>query len=184
MKPQTAETLQESSQILAATMYQARNIKSITWFSDWGGSGVLTQAMRHLSDQQVTLDKHCILMNHPTTRPGQAEALARRLKLDPISGGGKGNKLDELFGRLVILDKPFSAIQRMRKDDSYSGTQLALDGGKNALNAGNFATGAIGALGTAGIITATSPLIVAGGIAGAAYFVTSIAIKHYQGRRR
>lgn len=72
----------------------------------------------------------------------------------------------------------------MRADDDHSATQLALDGGKSAFNAGNFATGAIGALGTAELITATSPLVVAGGVAGAAYFVTSIAIKYYQGRSR
>jgi len=186
--PETEESLQESSQLLAYTMNEAESIKSVTWYSDWGGSGILTQAMRHLVDQSVTLDKHCILMNHPTTRPRHAEALASKLGLDPITGGKKGIMPSELIGRVAFFDTPISIYRRLKEDEKYNAKHVALECSKGIYNSGNVVTGAIGATGTvlgaAGIITGSPAILVGAGIVGAAYFVSSIAIKLYQGRRR
>jgi len=182
---ESAPSLRESAQLLAHTMYQSRNNNNITWFSDWGGSGVLTQAMQHLCDQNVKLDKHSILMNHPTTQPSKALALGRELNLDPIDGGQiKGHYPSELVGRLGLLDGPISAYQRLKRDEEYTVKHLANDASENLYSAGNIVTGTIGAVSTAGLLAASSSIAVIGGIAGSMYFISSIVHKYYKGRRR
>lgn len=182
---ESASSLHDSSQLLANTMYQSRDNNNITWFSDWGGSGVLTQAMQNLSDQNIKLEKHSILLNHPTTQPSKALALGRSLNLDPISGGQeKGYSPSELVGRLGILDGPISAYQRLIGDDNYSGKDLAIDTGEKAFNLGNVAVGAVGLLGVVGAVTTGFAGATGFAIAGAAYFVTGIVRKAFDGRRK
>lgn len=172
LKAETRESLRASSQLLAYTMHEAREIENVQWFSDWGGSGVLTQAMRILADQKVNLSNHTILLNHPTTRPSVALNLARQLNLEPFEKGQiKSSSPSELVGRLVVLDSIVSAFQRLKSDPTYKTQHIALDAGKNAAGVSNFVVGGIGALGAVGLVggaIAGAP-VVAG--AGAAFFV-------------
>ena len=180
----SAPTLRESAQLLANTMYRSRDVNSVFWYSDWGGSGILTQSMRLLNDQQIKLEKHAVLMNHPTTLPSVAESLARKIGLDPIKGGHKGMLPRELLGRLLTLDTPVGALRQWREDKNYTGKELVADAGKKLFGAGDTLSGAIGVAGAIGIIAATSPILTIAGITGTVYFVVNKALKVYEGRRR
>jgi len=180
----SSPSLRESAQLLANTMYRARDMDSVYWYSDWGGSGILTQAMRILRDQKIKLNKHAVLMNHPTTMPSVAESLARQLGLDTVKGGQKGIYPKELLGRLMTLDTSIGAIRKWREDEAYTGKDLVVDGGKKLFGAGDTVSGAIGVAGAIGIIAATSPILTIAGITGTVYFVVNKALKIYEGRRR
>ncbi|MFC6635607.1 hypothetical protein [Microbulbifer taiwanensis] len=66
---------------LAYSMAQARDIKDVIWLADSGGSLVLTQAMKILVDQGVTLKGHTAYLAKATSSPGQAVRLAHRLEM-------------------------------------------------------------------------------------------------------
>lgn len=71
----------ESAILLASTMYNARDIEGVEWISEFGGSGVFTQAMKILVDQGVHLEGHYVQLIRPTTAPSEALRLAHQLKL-------------------------------------------------------------------------------------------------------
>lgn len=175
LRSETRESLRASAQLLAYTMREARDIENVQWFSDWGGSGVLTQAMRILADQKTNLSDHTVLLNHPTTRPSIALNLARQLSLEPFEKGQiKSHSPSELVGRLIIFDGVVSSVQRLKSDPNYETKHIALDAGKNAAGLGNFVVGGIGALGAAGLVggaIAGAPVVAA---AGATFFVFGV----------
>lgn len=72
VRPLDDESLHESALLLARRIYMARNLHSVRWISDFGGSGILTQALRILADQKVELDGHAAFMVRPTTSPYEA----------------------------------------------------------------------------------------------------------------
>ncbi len=165
-------SLNESAILLAQTMHKAQSVPNIKWMSDAGGSGVLTQAMQILADNNVQLNKHTVYLNHPTTRPSTVTNLARRLGLKPAEYK-KGATPDELVGRMLFLDGPISKVQRVRSDDSYGGTNLATDASKQAGKWGLFGLGAAGAASAFGLVTIGAPVATAMGVAGGAVFVAT-----------
>jgi len=74
-------SLNESALLLAKTMYNARKVEGVRWISIQGGSGVLTQAMQILADQEITLKDHAVQFCAPTTNMSKAVSLAQRLDL-------------------------------------------------------------------------------------------------------
>ena len=59
----------KSAHLLANTMYQARNQLGVIWFSDYGGSAILTRALQILHREKgITLTGHSLFMNHPTSK--------------------------------------------------------------------------------------------------------------------
>ncbi|MBY6213010.1 hypothetical protein KUV95_15770 [Microbulbifer agarilyticus] len=79
--PLSIDSSRSSAVHLAATMESARDIDSVAWVSDFGGSAVLTQAMQILVDKGVSLKGHTIYLNRPRTSPAKALKLAHELKL-------------------------------------------------------------------------------------------------------
>lgn len=77
--------LRESALLLAKTMTDARKIQGVNWVSQGGGSGVLTQAMRLLKEQNVRfdpeIDKHHVFFSELTINLVVAEKLARDIGL-------------------------------------------------------------------------------------------------------
>ncbi|WP_369984125.1 hypothetical protein [Thalassolituus sp.] len=71
--------LHESALLLARTMYEAKEVPGVTWVSEDGGSGVLTQAMTILASQGVQLRSHVVFMFNPTTSPNTAVKAAHNL---------------------------------------------------------------------------------------------------------
>ncbi|MBY6191686.1 hypothetical protein KUV22_14730 [Microbulbifer agarilyticus] len=79
--PITVDSSRASAVHLAATMEQARKVRSVAWVADFGGSAVLTQAMQILANKGVTLPDHTVYFYRPRTSPAKALKLAHQLKL-------------------------------------------------------------------------------------------------------
>jgi len=87
-------------------MYQARNTEGVLWYSDWGGSAVLTRAMEILHrEKNITLGNHSIYMNRPTTKASYALELGEKLGLTPNAKGMKtGLNYKEVVGNILVSD--------------------------------------------------------------------------------
>lgn len=96
----------QSAMLLANTMYKARNINGVLWYSDWGGSAVLTRAMQILHKEKgIKLDKHSIFLNRPTSSPKQAIELAEMLGITPNADGkNTGLHPSEIRGHIAYTD--------------------------------------------------------------------------------
>ncbi|MFK5951386.1 MAG: hypothetical protein QM500_21740, partial [Methylococcales bacterium] len=141
----------QSAMLLANTMFQARKIEGVLWYSDWGGSAVLTRAMEILHhEKNISLGNHSIFMNRPTTKASYALELGEKLGLTPNAKGmNTGLNYKEIAGNILISDV------------STTGT----------LKTTAFGVGAAGAaFAIAGASVTVSGLI---GIAGAMFFVGS-----------
>ncbi|MDH5653112.1 MAG: hypothetical protein OEZ39_14745 [Gammaproteobacteria bacterium] len=163
--------LHESALLLARTMYEAKDIQGVHWVSNWGGSGVLTQAMQILVDQGVKLDKHAVFLNRPTTRQSKVVELALKLGLKPDGGTAKSRfGPNELIGKLGIFDGYLTAYERMKNDDSYTKLKLAGDIVRETSNikgAGGVVVAVGAALGLAsGVSGSTAALIAFAGAMG------------------
>jgi len=94
----------ESAVLLANTMHKASSIPGVTWFTDWGGSAILTRALQILShEKSVTFDSHRIVLNRPTTSSSQAIKLANDLKIQ-ITEKRSGLTPKEIFGNHLHSD--------------------------------------------------------------------------------
>ncbi len=103
MEPQKSRCIQESAILLAQAMYKARGVENVTWVSDSGGSGVLTQAMKILADNNIELSKHSVMLNYPSTRPSAVMDLASRLGLEFLGVNWRGSPM-ELVRRTLFFD--------------------------------------------------------------------------------
>jgi len=147
----------ESAILLANTMYRARNIEGVLWYSDWGGSAVLTRAMQILTREKglEALKGHSIFLNRPTSSPQQVEKLARELKITPLDKGKKtGLTRDEIRGHIIHTEIGFNKTTAM-----------------GALTTTGFGIGAA----SAGVGLATAALTATGvlGVAGGLWFVAT-----------
>lgn len=143
------KAITESATLLANTMYRARNIEGVLWFSDWGGSAVLTRALQILDHENHTgFKNHAVFLNRPTSSSNEGLSLAKKLEFKLAGNGGKstGHRLNEIRGNRSV-------------------TRSGLAG------ATTFTAGAAG-VGTAAVgIAATVTGVV--GVAGALVFVTA-----------
>jgi len=100
----------QSATLLADTMYKARDIEGVLWYSDWGGSAVLTRAMEILlQEKSVSLSNHSIFMNRPTSKATYALELGEKLGLSPNAEGKKsGLHPKEIVGSMRISDASVS----------------------------------------------------------------------------
>lgn len=81
IKPLNNSNIHESAILLAKTMYDARDMEGVGWIAEFGGSAVLTQAMKILVDRGITLKGHTAFLFRPRTSPSEAVQLAHQLKL-------------------------------------------------------------------------------------------------------
>ncbi|WP_339074351.1 hypothetical protein [Teredinibacter turnerae] len=155
-----SKEITESAMLLANTMYKARQVEGVLWFSDWGGSAVLTRAMQILEKEGLKdFKNHAIFLNRPTSSSGDALSLAKNLKLKLAGNGGKsvGFRPSEIRGNRSV---------------SRAGTMGAAGFGLSAAGAG-FAVAGAGAL--AGPVGAAVGAGV--GLCGAMVFVVSTVLK-------
>ena len=99
------KAITESATLLANTMYRARNIEGVLWFSDWGGSAVLTRALQILDHENNTgFKNHAVFLNRPTSNSGEALALAKKMEFKLAGKGGKstGHRLNEIRGNRSV----------------------------------------------------------------------------------
>ena len=95
-----------SAMLLANTMYQARNQKGIIWFSDYGGSAILTRALQILHREKgVSLEHHSIFMNHPTSMSKEAVIAAQDLGLTEMDKKTGSLNPKEFIGHFTLNEK-------------------------------------------------------------------------------
>lgn len=149
-----------ASSILAKAMISAKNRKGIYWVSDFGGSGVLTQAMHILKQQNVQLPKHSVMLFKPTTHPGQAIQLIHQLGIK-VEG-----PLVKSGGPLAYVRAMISNRHRVKNDaDPYGWKDYASDSAKGGLmvvgvtgatlSFATLAYGSAGLLGAGAAVTGT-----------------------------
>lgn len=153
----------KSATLLADTMFKARDIEGVLWYSDWGGSAVLTRALQILvREKGVKLENHSIFLNRPTSKPKQAIELAKLLGLQPLGKGKKtGLRMDEIRGHIMHTDVTWAGVKKAGKISA------------GAAGAG-FALKEVGAVAVAGITAGGSMVLPAAGavgLVGAMYFI-------------
>jgi len=95
-----------SAMLLANTMYQARSQKGIIWFSDYGGSAILTRALQILHREKgVSLESHSIYMNHPTSMSKEAIVAASALGLTEFDKKSGALNPKEFIGHFTLNEK-------------------------------------------------------------------------------
>ena len=136
------KSLHESALLLAQTMESAREISGVSWITEGGGSGVMTQAMGILKNKGIRFDDnmHHVFFSHLTTSLVQAEQLARDIGLKFDSRSAAVNRLrpDELVGGLGFCGGYIAAWNRFQQDPERTALMLSGDiyretlGSKNA----------------------------------------------------
>jgi hypothetical protein len=95
-----------SAMLLANTMYQAHKQKGVIWFSDYGGSAILTRALQILHREKgVTLENHSIFMNHPTSMSKEAIVAAEALGLTEFNKKTGALNPKEFIGHFTLNEK-------------------------------------------------------------------------------
>jgi hypothetical protein len=162
--PETSEELRESALLLTRTMMQARKTKGISWVSEGGGSGVLTQAMHMLYEQGISFEdsKHYVFFSDLTTNLVKAQTIAHKLgfkferKIKSIDYLKPSSVIGSGFGGAYA-----AAYYRYKNDpEKYTLLKMSADMVKETANAKS----------TAGV------LITAGAAAGFALGVTPSAV--------
>jgi hypothetical protein len=126
------EKIVKSAILLADTIHKARDIEGVLWYSDWGGSAILTRGLQILHREKgISLNNHAIFMNRPTSNIKQeAIELAQKLGIQPL-GKGKNVGLHpkEIAGHIVHTDITLGGTIRTTSFGlSTAGTAFALTG--------------------------------------------------------
>lgn len=131
-KAETDFSLHESAILLADTMAAARNIKDVTWVSERGGSGVLTQAMRILKERGINFSNagHKAFFSNIQTNLGNAECLARDIGLsfDGKSHSKEMINVNQLLGS-GLFGGFVNPVKRFIREDKYSALNCISDMG-------------------------------------------------------
>ncbi|WP_281647711.1 hypothetical protein [Parendozoicomonas sp. Alg238-R29] len=154
VKAETDADLHEAAVILSETMKQAKSLKNVVWFSDMGGSAILTQAMKILATHQHKLEGHKVHFHRARSRKDRAYALSQQLGMTLAEGMGKSNLLNvnELIGG-TSLSVPF---QRFKHESDYTLLKGASDVVKGIKDAKS-AWGTVSALGAAAAFSGSFP---------------------------
>lgn len=129
----TDKNLRESSKMLADTMLVAKEREGVSWVSESGGSGILTQALKILDDKNVSFEgtKHSIFFHGMTTNQKMAENYALKMKFmvdRKISSGVNLLNINQLFGSGAIGGGQFvAAVNRYRQDPEHTILKLGAD---------------------------------------------------------
>lgn len=168
IRPLQNQDLHESALLLAGSMYRAKDIDGVGWVSEFGGSAVLTQALRILADQGVKLKNHTAFLVRPTSSPNEAIKAAHAVGLKLDRKFTKTDKLD-LIGNRDQLELIYNRLKHEGgKRGGYSlakATADAIEHGKSLQGGGAFVGTLAAAAGLA--ISAPAP-------AAAAAFLTAL----------
>ncbi|WP_078084557.1 hypothetical protein [Microbulbifer mangrovi] len=113
--PEAKQDIHESAILLSRAMYHARKTEDVKWIAEYGGSAVLTQAMRILADQGIKLENHSIFLYEPKTSQTAILDAARAIdikigrnlsKISPINLAG-------------VFGQPPASINRIANEEGY-----------------------------------------------------------------
>ena len=114
-KPLEKSDIHSSAILLANAMFLSRKVEGVTWIAEYGGSAVLTQAMKILADKGFKLKKHRIFLYQPKT--SQTEVLSAAHSL----GVTLNRKISRVSPINVVglAGKPSATFNRIRHEDDY-----------------------------------------------------------------
>lgn len=141
--------LHESALLLARSIYMARDIEGVCWIAEFGGSGVLTQALRILADRKVKLKSHTAFLYRPSTSPHEAQKAMHAVEgLESDRNFKESNALDYIGNRdnLRIISE-----RCKREGESYSALHRATDTVRAGVTLHNALGFVVGAAGLAGL---------------------------------
>jgi hypothetical protein len=149
IKPLDNTAIHDSALLLAKTMYDAKSIDDVHWISTFGGSAILTQAMRMLAGRKIKLNKHRVFLYRPSTSTNEAFKWANAIELGIGRDFSKSGTLDYIGNR----DRLELIINRRKNDRRYGNNQAVGDSVKYATSLqGGTAT----LITTAGLLAATA----------------------------
>jgi hypothetical protein len=126
------KSLSESAMVLARTMREARSLGGITWVSERGGIGVLTQAMKRLKQENISFKgkKHQVFFAAPTTNVATAQQLA----LDIGFEFERHNKNYDFLNPAQLIGSGrvwggniYASLQRSKYDTNHTTLKVASD---------------------------------------------------------
>lgn len=124
LHPLKKQDIHVSAQLLARAMFNARKIENVSWIAEYGGSAVLTQAMKILADQGLTLSEHRIFLYQPKTSQSETLNVARRLNINI----GRNFSRVSPINIAGALGQPAATINRFRHENNYKVEQAIGDG--------------------------------------------------------
>ncbi len=114
-KPLSNESIHGSAIMLANTMYKSKDVKGVSWVAEFGGSAVLTQAMKILADRKVKLDGHTAYLYRPSTNVNQAVKHAHELGLN-LDRNFVTTEVGDYMGN---RDQVAMIINRLKNEEDY-----------------------------------------------------------------
>jgi len=114
-RPLRNEDIHGSAILLARSMIHAKN-KQITWVSEKGGSAVLTQALKIVSDNKVKLKDHNLFLFDPTTSTNETIKAAHGAGIQPDRNAIKTG----FFNVMGNGDQALTIINRKRGEEGYT----------------------------------------------------------------
>ncbi|MFL0799632.1 MAG: hypothetical protein K6L80_04215 [Agarilytica sp.] len=164
--PLTNESIYGSALMLAQSMIKSKDTKGISWVSEFGGSAVLTQAMKIVVDQNVKLAGHSAFMYRPSTNVNQAVMMAHELGLN-LDRNFVTTEVGDYMGN---RDQARMIVNRLKKEERYRVGNAVWDFSGQVTKVQGLtamATAAVGAVGV-GMAIPTFPILTAiGGAIGA-----------------
>jgi hypothetical protein len=116
--------LKESAQVLYHLMKNSRQVEYLTWVTEWGGSGIMYQAMRRFSrNTQEFNERHKMFFAAPTTNVKAIEELAEAngIRIERNSRYFDGLNPTQMLGSGRLAGGNFGAAwRRLRSDDENS----------------------------------------------------------------
>ena len=129
-QPETTSSLNESALLLANTMQYAVKTKMVSWITQGGGSGIMTQALQILKDKNIDFSgtEHQIFFSGITTNLVKAEQLARDLGLETgrLTHSRNPLNLNQLLGP-GLLNGYAAAWQRYRQEKAHTTLKFSAD---------------------------------------------------------
>lgn len=123
INPLSNSDIMGSSIMLANAMYQARDQEKVMWVSEFGGSAILTQAMKILSDKGIKLRSHSAYLYRPNTSTNEAVKYAHSLGLNLDRNFAKTTMFDYVGNR----DQISMIYNRYKNEENYKAGNAAFD---------------------------------------------------------
>ena len=172
VKPESSSENRESALLLADVIRSSllptghKQEMNVRWVTEKNGSAILTQAMRILRDQGVTLGKnHSLFLSSPTSSLNAAYKLSQALGMSvegDFYNNNPDNFLEQIGAQRLGFGSLANALERRKREQSYDwvnvGQQLSKSAGGMKGVATNVAAvaGALALIGTGpgGIVAA------------------------------
>ncbi|QKX15814.1 hypothetical protein [Microbulbifer sp. YPW1] len=113
--PSAKSDIHASALLLSRAMYQSRKVDNVKWIAEYGGSAVLTQAMKILASQGVKLPKHSIFLYEPKTSQVEVLNAARAIN---VTIGRKLSRISPI-NLSAVFGQPAASVNRISNEKDY-----------------------------------------------------------------